>query len=238
MFQPTRPVRGATHGPARALVGEVVSTHAPRAGRDLPRVRRPRGSFGFNPRAPCGARRSRTRGGLHPYRVSTHAPRAGRDWLCVWLTKDIVQFQPTRPVRGATARCSRRASRRTSFNPRAPCGARPRHRVARRRLPRVSTHAPRAGRDAWSRAIPCAPSWFQPTRPVRGATAMGEVCRSKVNEFQPTRPVRGATSFGRAGASLSSVSTHAPRAGRDLHTGQEPVESARFQPTRPVRGAT
>ena len=77
------------------------------------------------------------------------------------------------------------------FNPRAPCGAR---RGALFFRPR-----PRA---------------FQPTRPVRGATCTffpaARLCR-----FQPTRPVRGATVLEEKDPKRESVSTHAPRAGRD-----------------------
>ncbi len=133
LFQSTRPVRGATSS---------TSTETTRRGR-------------FNPRAPCGARRriinGTTRQGRfqstrpvrgatptparlsHARGVSIHAPRAGRE--------------STRPVRGATRRLRGCSVRPRCFNPRAPCGARPRRegRVGRRRA--VSIHAPRAGRD-------------------------------------------------------------------------------------------
>jgi len=80
LFQPTRPVRGATGG-SHQLRGVDVSTHAPRAGRDLAQTASSAGLPGFNPRAPCGAR---------------PAP-------CPTWSKGCAPFQPTRPVRGATA---------------------------------------------------------------------------------------------------------------------------------------
>ena len=58
----------------------LISTHAPLAGRDARRWRRQLPSLHFNPRAPCGAR---------PIRPDV-------------LKKDVA-FQPTRPLRGATA---------------------------------------------------------------------------------------------------------------------------------------
>ena len=77
------------------------------------------------------------------------------------------------------------------FNPRAPCGARP-------------------GLD--SRQDLC--TWFQSTRPVRGATFFIFLHLPSA-QFQSTRPVRGATT------ALKSV----------------PL-LLEFQSTRPVRGAT
>ena len=190
LFQSTRPMRGATgalctlkrrfavsiHAPhaGRDGVGRGrryscrVSIHAPHAGRDVTERLERLKEQGFNPRAPCGARRVPMnsgscrmqfqstrpmrgatgvgRGRRYSCRVSIHAPHAGRDWLvCHW-------------------------SRRTaSFNPRAPCGAR-----------LGSFPAP-----------PIALS-FQSTRPMRGATAACSPLPSAIL-FQSTRPMRGAT---------------------------------------------
>ena len=106
-FQSTRPVWGATGVPV-----DLMSSQ-----------------FYFNPRAPCGAR------------------PAAREWTVI-----AMPFQSTRPVWGATAvvrehddpavisihapRVGRDAAARQAvpvaghFNPRAPCGARPRWRCA------------------------------------------------------------------------------------------------------------
>ena len=80
-FQSTRPVRGATFIILMQVVPLGVSIHAPRAGRDLRRSCRVPRHPSFNPRAPCGARRT--------------APRP---------THTEGRFQSTRPVRGATAK--------------------------------------------------------------------------------------------------------------------------------------
>ena len=100
--------------------------------------------------------------------VSIHAPRVGRD-------------RSKRPCVGATI----------SFNPRAPCGARPRapiRIIAARR--------------------------FQSTRPVWGATSIPEY-KEGMYEFQSTRPVWGATAGYRIVMHVHDVSIHAPRVGRD-----------------------
>ena len=57
LFQSTRPVRGATAGFSAVVCFSLVSIHAPRAGRDACPFCIVAGKEGFNPRAPCGARR-------------------------------------------------------------------------------------------------------------------------------------------------------------------------------------
>ena len=58
---------------------ELISIHAPRAGRDHCK----------------GSRRKRQS-------ISIHAPRAGRDLVYGLLANGFTEFQSTRPVRGAT----------------------------------------------------------------------------------------------------------------------------------------
>ena len=74
-------MRGATLGgdPA-AIVAEVISIHAPHAGRDQLRVSCDHMEFNFNPRAPCGARLVGYYGDMLALcAISIHAPHAGRD---------------------------------------------------------------------------------------------------------------------------------------------------------------
>ena len=102
IFQPTRPLRGATRGGGDAVKILYISTHAPLAGRDHHHRR-------GDARAP----------------ISTHAPLAGRDAIPPQATGGILIFQPTRPLRGATQDRPAQRRRARHFNPRAPCGARP-----------------------------------------------------------------------------------------------------------------
>ena len=146
-FQSTRPMRGATHGLSQSYCDRRVSIHAPHAGRDGFLDAPLCFCISFNPRAPCGARLARS--------LSANAER---------------EFQSTRPMRGATTACTlsrsargvsihaphagrdsreqRRIGRSLSFNPRAPCGARPARTI-----------------EDWVE------SEFQSTRPMRGATS-------------------------------------------------------------------
>ena len=57
-------------------------------------------------------------------------------------------------------------------------------------------------------------------------------------EFQSTRPMRGATHASRMILTYSSVSIHAPHAGRDLLGVDDGKQQVMFQSTRPMRGAT
>ena len=124
IFQSTRPMRGATH--PNWIKGGVsgISIHAPHAGRDL-----------------IGA------DGEIDLSISIHAPHAGRDEHLEQLLPPSWQFQSTRPMRGATCDCRQRYFFRNYFNPRAPCGARPRSGVAGFGAWWISIHAPHAGRD-------------------------------------------------------------------------------------------
>ena len=101
VFQSTRPLRGATYYffvPNRLV---WISIHAPLAGRDADIWLKESSTEHFNPRAPCGARRSPV--------VPLRFPKL---------------FQSTRPLRGATKSSTTPATEFFDFNPRAPCGAR------------------------------------------------------------------------------------------------------------------
>ena len=146
-FQPTSPVRGTTPVPRYYIDRLDISTHVPRAGDDLVYDDFPavfgefqptspvRGttpwssvmsSFGsFQPTSPVRGTTSDAMTGCSPIlAISTHVPRAGDDF-CTVSTK----------------------LRKNYFNPRPPCGGRPRG---------FCVFAKNSG--------------FQPTSPVRGTT--------------------------------------------------------------------
>ena len=104
-----------------------ISIHAPHAGRDVVEHFKPLADKHFNPRAPCGAR------------PAAHS-----------LTNMLSSFQSTRPMRGATLFCFRRAKYGRYFNPRAPCGARLLAQDSSLISSVISIHAPHAGRDSKS----------------------------------------------------------------------------------------
>ena len=146
-FQPTLPLRGATHVASKVMGGDVFQPTLPlRGATAADGLTRP-ARLCFNPRSPCGER-----------------PPGEPGFSC-----------------------------RTGFNPRSPCGERRGWSEQIAELQRVSTHAPLAGSDCRRRRpirrptvsthAPLAGSdeerikkicdylWFQPTLPLRGATA-------------------------------------------------------------------
>ena len=128
-FQPTRPLRGATWGWCFIWLGILY----------------------FNPRAPCGARLGTLVTKFMNFIISTHAPLAGRDEAIRIFAAERREFQPTRPLRGATKLPNVKEQKTKNFNPRAPCGA----------------------RQEQYRERPSSAE-FQPTRPLRGATIIAK----------------------------------------------------------------
>ena len=230
-------MRGATEG--RKLINPVtgISIHAPHAGRDLRLRSIGTQSLNFNPRAPCGARLKLLPNFQRQRLISIHAPHAGRDTLQTAFGMTYVEFQSTRPMRGATIKSgvhvsiahafqstrpmrgatitigrsllisafqSTRPMRGATyspwsevgefedFNPRAPCGARPKN-------PRENTKQ----------------NYFNPRAPC-GARPAGDAAKRDRLPFQSTRPMRGATGNLCLYCPLCHISIHAPHAGRDL----------------------
>ena len=216
-FQPTLPLRGATSAPGRA------------------RLRAP----GFNPRSPCGERRS------------------PRDRICPYPG-----FNPRSPC-GERPGNQCRPTTGAGFNPRSPCGERLEHRgpgdgiggfqptlplrgatgsgLQRVDRLRVSTHAPLAGSDLSYGGQPLARPGFNPRSPCgerRDPCAWanaGPICfnpRSPCGErrwvpwisydedyVSTHAPLAGSDLVGRRGREPELVSTHAPLAGSDQAQG-------------------
>ena len=122
-----------------------ISIHAPRVGSDIFRYKRSNMTSNFNPRSPCGERPKKV---LLPQpgkpfqstlpvwgatltldleedisTISIHAPRVGSDWLMIFCMCQIGNFNPRSP-------CGERPKVKTlplflsHFNPRSPCGER------------------------------------------------------------------------------------------------------------------
>ena len=169
--------------------------------------------------------------------ISTHAPRAGSDGphstkacaICDFNPRSpcgerlhrpytaappIAPFQPTLPVRGATNQM-----------PDPPPGA------------DISTHAPRAGSDAWPTRRRSRTWDFNPRSPC-GERRPTPSPTNATRIFQPTLPVRGATA--KPTNALIGGSNFNPRSPCGERPAQPENRAPRngFQPTLPVRGAT
>ena len=143
--------------------------------------------------APLAGRDGGGSNGPHKKKISIHAPLAGRD-----------------------GREQRHDPQVAHFNPRAPCGARP-------RCAAVGTRSFR----------------FQSTRPLRGATVTITPTRHVRAAFQSTRPLRGATSVGvRVIRPRNYFNPRAPCGARRPRRRFLWQDQGEFQSTRPLRGAT
>ncbi len=98
-----------------------------------------------------------------------------------------MQFQSTRPVRGATHEAAEVLHRLCHFNPRAPCGARPSPALRCRSVSCISIHAPRAGRDLFFFFNVSQLVNFNPRAPC-GARQSGLTCGIPSGNFNPRAP--------------------------------------------------
>ena len=146
----------------------------------------------FNPRTPCGVRRR-----------------------CASSYVNVITFQSTHPVWGATTKSTGWCSSKNNFNPRTPCGVRPWAVSGLTTNILISIHAPRVGCDQ---------------------EQLYRVLRAIL--FQSTHPVWGATAQSIGESYESYISIHAPRVGCDLTPWRLLARMQRFQSTHPVWGAT
>ena len=168
VFQPTRPLRGATKFRTAFLLGLLISTHAPLAGRD----------FGL-------ADNEKVR-----KEISTHAPLAGRDiYSYGCLSRGNFVFQPTRPLRGATE-APKKKYRYCSISTHAPLAGRDDVGVGHVRLDGISTHAPLAGRDVPSSGLLHTPENFNPRAPC-GARHDDVGTRGRGRQISTHAPLAG-----------------------------------------------
>ncbi len=237
IFQSTLPVWGATSGRRESGRSAAISIHAPRVGSD---------------------RRENADSRKTP--ISIHAPRVGSDEETVFETENSVAFQSTLPVWGATSQSEafvvpqqvfqstlpvwgatrtefsvKALTDAGDFNPRSPCGERPRSRPLRSRSGYFNPRSPcgerlgacfRYGGD--EDFNPRSPCGERPTR--RACTAFGNhfnprsPCGERLDnpkivksiaQFQSTLPVWGATPAPSKSQNPTAISIHAPRVGSD-----------------------
>ena len=172
-------------------IAELISTHAPLAGRDNYATGMTANSIRFQP--------------TRPLRGATPRPRHG----CA----GSMLFQPTRPLRGATIQ--RLHSQRAIYiSTHAPLAGRDDLVPPFICEGGISTHAPLAGRDNSGCLTLLRSTGFQPTRPLRGATEeMPPEIRAEM--ISTHAPLAGRDKAGSSWWVNVSISTHAPLAGRD-----------------------
>ena len=166
---------------------------------------------------------------LVPKVISTHASLAGRDVTASPQLQEAAVFQPTRPLRDATAAYFDNGLQ-PMISTHASLAGRDTIRFQNFCCETISTHASLAGRDAALRFTSKLFHVFQPTRPLRDATHSGGRTSWGSILFQPTRPLRDATSRLRFHKRVPCGTRRGcPYLSKD---------KCRFQPTRPLRDAT
>ena len=215
-FQSTHPLRGATACVASVTSNSSISIHAPLAGCDCRSKDRRSSVYYFNPRTPCGVRRSCPRRSRRPRSFQSTHPLRGAT-LFPASCRSSMPFQSTHPLRGATA--SFRAARTLfTFQSTHPLrGATIMLPVFNRALA-ISIHAPLAGCDSAVSLVSPNSTHFNPRTPC-GVRPRSYAGSSPASRFQSTHPLRGATIAGRRHDRHADISIHAPLAGCDWFAG-------------------
>ena len=214
----------------------------------------------FNPRTPCGVRRSSRRPAARGRRnFNPRTPCGVRHAGLNITSRGGWYFNPRTPCGVRRAWPSPRDPTKHHFNPRTPCG------VRRFRFPQptivscISIHAPLAGCDHIFFASRLKLIDFNPRTPCGVRHCLDAICYNRFG-FQSTHPLRGATFAGSAGSAghnnfnprtpcwvrLAYIDTEYdifdfnPRTpcGVRLQASPGPMTTAIFQSTHPLRGAT
>ena len=148
-----------------------------------------------------------------------------------------IQFQSTRPVRGATIQWGQLPPLVFYFNPRAPRGARHAVPDTWKVADQFQSTRPARGATGWSAVVVLFRLNFNPRAP-RGARPNGCKHRFHTMNFNPRAPRGARPTLDRYDRLEIEISIHAPREGRDHHERPGAGGTATFQSTRPARGAT
>ena len=101
-FQSTLPMRGATHEGKERHPSMIISIHAPHAGSDVYIERAGAGNADFNPRSPCGERLSLKSATEQLLKFQSTLPMRGATRIREHRQNGFIGFQSTLPMRGAT----------------------------------------------------------------------------------------------------------------------------------------
>ena len=148
--------------------------------------------------------------------ISIHAPREGRDGKYDANGRVVLEFQSTRPARGATF--GNEVMLPAGFiSIHAPREGRDIYSNMGIGYELISIHAPREGRDQRKKFL-LQGSGISIHAPREGRDSDVPLTdRTYDSIFQSTRPARGATIHTIVSFSHGNISIHAPREGRDFH---------------------
>ena len=213
-FQSTLPVWGATEG--HGNFGSVDGDFNPRSpcGERRNSANRPTTRRYFNPRSPCGERQCQFSKMIKNKEFQSTLPVWGATAAIMSGDETMKRFQSTLPVWGATLEKSPLFQKISDFNPRSPCGERPRHTFIAGELTK-----------------------FQSTLPVWGATPV-RALYILARAISIHAPRVGSDNKYLQDDKQAHISIHAPRVGSDREAKLDEQLSNIFQSTLPVWGAT
>ena len=179
----------------------MISIHVPLAGHDRVRGCTARPSVDFNPRAPCGARRSTATGSASLTQDFNPRAPCGARLEVKYTAGYVLPFQSTCPLRGTT--------------PAWCCAARARC---------ISIHVPLAGHDGVHEYGATIRAKFQSTCPLRGTTRLETLSRLAADYFNPRAPCGARLNTYARKLAENLISIHVPLAGHD--NSRRPASSA------------
>ena len=158
------PRAGSDQSVCRCCCGTLISIHAPRAGSNRVCLTTKNELFYFNPRSPCGERHRGGQPALRQERFQSTLPVRGATFV-LWSRERLYRISIHAPRAGSDHTRHSHFLRLSDFNPRSPCGERPKIRLTGATI-----------------------SLFQSTLPVRGATDRSRGGREKSSNFNPRSP--------------------------------------------------
>ena len=194
----------------------AISIHAPRVGSDWGLCRYPCSTRYFNPRSPCGERRTTQRHAQHD--TTNFNPRSpcGERLKPLVIRRRHKVFQSTLPVWGATLRSSFTFAKTSD----------------------ISIHAPRVGSDAERFIRYAENAEFQSTLPVWGATAKCTMTAKSDRHFNPRSPCGERHNPAKRKLERRIFQSTLPVWGATTEPNSLSNRTNRFQSTLPVWGAT
>ena len=191
-----------------ALTSSAISIHAPRVGSDGRSHRLVHAAGNFNPRSPCGERRSTPLLRLWPAYFNPRSPCGERRFCCDAAAVEC-SISIHAPRVGSDVRNAKRFDQR-SISIHAPRVGSDTTSSSRGISGSISIHAPRVGSDARGRRGVCLHADFNPRSP----------CGERLCEFPK-------------GHNAKKISIHAPRVGSDGTLRPQPQSPNHFNPRSP-----
>ena len=237
-FQSTLPARGATRKFAGVQFQPADfnprSPHGERLDASHSSMRR----FRFQSTLPARGATTAARGGGGFRRISIHAPRTGSDASLQGYNFNRRDFNPRSPHGERPDSCHPGVSPARRFQSTLPARGATGCASGRRRLCRISIHAPRTGSDPADGRSAHVKDRISIHAPRTGSDDDQTEMRSLIQTFQSTLPARGATGADGRPVRHDGISIHAPRTGSDLAARKSRTRPLAFQSTLPARGAT